>query len=262
MVDSLASSTVLPPPLMGAGGFPGFLGMNGLGGMGGLGAGGLGALGDIGNFFGGWPGATYIPTTPLGALEGLKGDLLVPMVGIGVALFILIIVVLAVKAALTWKLDMLKKISSTDSNQFDLFPGKKLLREIDPQAANQDRVNELAAIVMQALDSERCLDKIICSIGSYGQGSSWSSYFSMIEGLVAEDYRPKLSVMKSCAEGSTKVEDFQCGATPAGTQPKAAAEGQQAAGARPNVLSTLMKNAAARPQQPSATAPAPAENQV
>jgi len=165
----------------------------GLGGPGGLFGGGL---------FPGW--SPYVPVTPLGGYEAFKGDLLYPMIGVGVAIFILIIIVLAVKAALVWKVELLESV----------FGMNKRVRSIDqPPAHDQDQMSNLATIVMSALDNQRCLEKIVCTVGSYGQGSSWPTWFSMMESLVSEDYRHSLSVLKSCAEGTSKMEDYTCGSS-------------------------------------------------
>jgi len=171
-------------------GLPG-LGYQGFGG-GGPGIGGLG---------GGW--APYVPITPLGALGGVKGDLIVPIVAVGIALFILLIIFLAVKAALAWKMTAMDHVVGHD----------RLRREViaTPPAHDEEHISELAKIVINALDSESCLDKIICSIGSYGSGSSWPSYLATMESLMPEDYKHSLSTLKKCAEGSVKVEEFKCG---------------------------------------------------
>jgi len=140
--------------------------------------------------------------TPLGAYGAFKGDLILPIVAIGVALFILIIIVLAVKAALLWKVNL---ISS-------MVGGPRLRRGApEPQVQNQEYMTQLTGIVMNALDSESCLDRIICSIGAYGSGSAWPNYVSMLESMMSEDYQHKIALVKDCADGKVKPEKFPCG---------------------------------------------------
>jgi len=196
-----------------AGGFPnGYAGPAGYAGFGGPGAFGLdgGLGGGLGGGFGGpgiggfgGPWAPYVPVTPLGALAGVKGDLILPVVAVGVALFILLIIFLAVKAALAWKIDLLDSAVGA----------KRLRREVvaTPPAHDEEHMSQLASIVINALDSESCLDKIICSIGNYGKGAAWPSYFAMMESMIPQQYRSSLTLLKSCADGSIQMEKFRCG---------------------------------------------------
>ena len=169
-------------PALGLGVGPGIsAGIGGpFGGIGGA-AGPLGAAGGIGGPFGGifksigipaLPFPPYIPVTPLGALEAFKGDLIIPIVVIGVALFILLVIVLAVKAALLWKAELLGlKVAAVKGHKLRSLPDT-------PPAHDEDYMSTLATVVMSALDNQRCLEKIICSVGTYGQGSTWPQWVS------------------------------------------------------------------------------------
>jgi hypothetical protein len=122
----------------------------------GLGGGG-GPFGGI-PFGGGWGGVPYVPVTPLGALGGFKGDLLVPIVAVGVGLFLLILVVMAVKAALAWKVSLIS----------DLANKKKMRRDIGAGGPpEEDQLNRLADTVLTAIRSQVCAQNMICQVGTY-----------------------------------------------------------------------------------------------
>ncbi|CAG7817073.1 unnamed protein product [Allacma fusca] len=180
-------------------GYSGF-GGPGIGGFGGPGIGGFGGPG-AGGFGGGW--TPYVPVTPLGALGGVKGDLIIPIVAVGAALFILVIIFLAVKAALAWKWEMV-------DDHFDHDRRRRDVNAVPPEHDEELMMN-LVKIITNVLDSESCLDRIICSIGEYGSGSSWSSYFGTIASLMPNDYKHSLSTLKDCAEGKKSSKEFKCG---------------------------------------------------
>lgn len=211
------------PPLSGIGGFPGEVppggGFGGIGGFPGVG-GGAGLNLDVGGGFGlpgagllggipGWSGwnGPYIPSTPLGALGGIKGDLIVPIVVVGVALFLLLLIVLVVKAALAWKLSLLA----------DLADGpKKWRRDAGTAAAPQlddDRMIELARVVMSAIYSESCTRRMLCEIGSYARETKeLTSLLRVVEPMVPSDYIPSVEIIRSSAEGSFEcAKQFPCG---------------------------------------------------
>lgn len=84
------------------------------------------------------------------------------MVAIGVAIFILLLIVLAVKYALAWKLEVLN----------DIGGGRKFLRSAGDAPAPQlqdDNLNRLADIVSAAVYSEGCSRRILCEIGTYAR---------------------------------------------------------------------------------------------
>lgn len=191
----------VPPPGVGFG-FPGA----GVGGGlnvdfgGGIGVPGLGLLGGLPGW-GGW-GGPYIPVTPLGALEGFKGDLIVPIVSVGVALFLLVLIVLAVKYALAWKLSILE----------DLSAAKKFKREVGTAPAPQledDYMAQLAKIVTTAIYSNSCSDRMICEVGTLARGNAATlrGVIALVESYIPANYRSYLDIMKSSAEGS-----FDCAA--------------------------------------------------
>jgi len=109
-------------------------------------------------WLGGFGGVPYVPVTPLGALGGVKGDLLVPIVAVGVAFFLLILIILAVKAALTWKLSLLSGLAS-----------KKFRRDTMTSGGppEEDQLNRLANMVLSAIQSQSCAQNMICQIGIY-----------------------------------------------------------------------------------------------
>jgi len=182
-------------PAGGAGMGPGMgMGM-GPGGMGmGMGFPGMGAFSAPwgGDGFG-W-GAPYVPVTPLGGLWGLKGDLLLPIVGIGFAIFILILIILAVRYALAWKLDLLSGISNTRLN----------LRDIDPTAEtplDTDYMNQLTAIVLPAIVSKGCNDRLMCELGSMArERQELPSLFKFLEDLAPQYLHDPLSILRISAE--------------------------------------------------------------
>jgi len=191
------------------GGFPGA----GAGVEGNLGldiGGGLGG-GFPGLFGGGFPGwgSPYIPITPLGALGGIKGDLLVPIVAIGVALFLLVIIVLAVKMALAWKLSVLD----------DLTHGpKKWRRDIGSGAAPQldnDYMIQLAKVVTSAIYSGSCSDRMICEVGAFARGNAdqLDSIVKLVESFIPASYHSSLDILRTSAKGTFDCgQQYQCGA--------------------------------------------------
>jgi len=183
------------------GGYPGYpgagAGLN-LDIKGGAGLGGLGGI--LGGGFPGW-GVPYVPITPLGALGGIKGDLIVPIVAIGVALFLLVLIVLAVKYALMWKLSVLE----------DLGGAKKWKREAGSAAAPQledDYMIQLAKIVTSAIYSGSCSDRMICEVGAFARGNAQTvkGLISLVDSYVPDVYQPYLDILKTSAEGT-----FDCG---------------------------------------------------
>jgi hypothetical protein len=141
----------------------------------------------------GW-GAPYVPVTPLGGLWGLKGDLLLPIVGIGFAIFILILIVLAVKYALAWKLDLLSDVTNA---------GRRL-RDIDPAtetAHDPDYINQLSAIVLPAIVSKGCNDRLMCELGSMArERKELPSLFKFLENLAPQYLHDPLSILRISAE--------------------------------------------------------------
>jgi hypothetical protein len=199
----------------GEGGFGGFGGIPGIGAGGGLnldvgggfGLPGLGALGGGGGLPGwaGWNGP-YIPSTPLGALGGIKGDLIIPIVAIGVALFILILIVLAVKYALAWKLSLLE----------DLAGPKKWRRDMGTGPAphlDDNRMMELARVAMSAIYSESCTKRMLCEIGTYARDTKeLPALLRVMEPVVPTDYVASVELIRSSAEGSFEcAKQFPCG---------------------------------------------------
>jgi len=176
---------------------PSGAGMGMGGGMGmGMGLPGMGPFtggpwGGGGDGFG-W-GAPYVPVTPLGGLWGLKGDLLLPIVGVGFAIFILILIVLAVKYALAWKLDLLSDITN-----------HRPMRDINPAAEtahDPDYINQLSAIVLPAIVSKGCNDRLMCELGSMArERQELPSLFKFLESLAPQYLHDPLSILRISAE--------------------------------------------------------------
>lgn len=100
----------------------------------------------------------------------VSGDLIVPIVAIGVAIFILLLIFFAVKYALAWKI-----------SAFDELAGNKFRRDIGDVPAEHladDNLNRLADIVSAAIYSEGCSRRILCEIGAYTRGGP--QYSSLI----------------------------------------------------------------------------------
>jgi len=146
----------LPPPPDGGldggpgfgGGFPG-IGFPGFGKSLSLDYGAGFGFPGIGGLGGGFPGggyAPYVPVTPLGGLWGFKGDLIVPIVAIGFAIFIFILIVLAVKYALAWKLEVLEGLAGAK--------GQVFTRSAPAPHLQDEHLNTLAQTVTGAIDSE------------------------------------------------------------------------------------------------------------
>jgi len=170
-----------------------------------------GGFGLPGIFGGGLPGwaTPYVPVTPLGGLWGFKGDLIVPMVAIGVAIFILLLIVLAVKYALAWKLSVLDDLAGG---------GKRLRREAGTAPAEHledSNLNKLADIVSAAIYSEGCSRRILCEIGSYAKnGQQYPSLIRLLELVVPEEYHESFLIVRQSAEQNFNcAEEYPCGST-------------------------------------------------
>jgi len=162
---------------------------------GGLGFGLPGLLGGVPPGWGGF-GGPYVPVTPLGALEGFKGDLLVPVITIGVAIFLLVLIVLAVKYALAWKLSVLEDLSGSN----------KFLREAPTAAAPQlqdDYLIPLAKLVTDAIYSGSCSERMVCQVGAMARGNAQTvtALSSLVESYLPTSFQSYLTNLKSSAEG-------------------------------------------------------------
>jgi len=173
---------------------------------GGLGFGAPGLLGGVPPGWGGWSGP-YIPVTPLGALEGFKGDLLVPVITIGVAIFLLVLIVMAVKYALAWKLSVLE----------DLGGSKKFLREAPTAAAPQlqdDYLIPLAKLVTDAIYSGSCSERMVCQVGAMARGNAETvnALSTLVKSYLPSSFQSYLTNLKSSAEGTFDCSQrYPCG---------------------------------------------------
>jgi len=173
---------------------------------GGLGFGAPGLLGGVPPGWGGWSGP-YVPVTPLGALEGFKGDLLVPVITIGVAVFLLVLIILAVKYALAWKLSVLE----------DLSGSKKFLREAPTAAAPQlqdDYLIPLAKLVTDAIYSGSCSERMVCQVGAMARGNAETvnALSTLVQSYLPMSFQSYLNNLKSSAEGAFDCSQrYPCG---------------------------------------------------
>jgi len=185
---------------------------------------GGGFPGLLGGGFPGW-GSPYIPITPLGALGGMKGDLLVPIVAIGVALFLLVIIVLAVKMALAWKLSVLSDLTNGP---------KKWRRDIGSGAAPQldnDYMIQLAKVVTSAIYSGSCSDRIICEVGAFARGNAdqLEGIVKLVESFIPESYHSALDILRTSAKAKGDFncgQEYQCGAGTSSSDKLEQAQGQ------------------------------------
>jgi len=193
-------------------------GLGGLGGLGGPGFGGFGKSlnldivggggfpgfgGGFPGFGGGFPGfgAPYVPVTPLGGLLSFNGDLVVPIVAIGVAIFIFIMIVLAVKYALAWKLEVLDDLTGSKGLKF-----RRAVGDAPAEHLTDHNLNQLADIVAAAIYSEGCSRRILCEMGSFArQAKQTTSLLKLMELVVPKDYQGSFQIVTDAAEGN-----FEC----------------------------------------------------
>jgi len=171
----------------------------------GAGLGGLGFpfLGGVGGY-----GVPYIPSTPLGSYWGFKGDLIGPILVIGFVLFLVIIVILAIKAAFAWKLDLLAA------------KGSKFVRaaadNIEPEGAQhteENQLNELAHMVLTAIQSQSCAQKVVCDIGTYARArDGLANLLRILEAMVPSSMIAPLTILRDSAEGKYDcAQKYPCG---------------------------------------------------
>jgi len=188
-----AFAGAVPPPAFG-GGLPPPGGLPGGPGFGG------------GPWYGGFGGVPYVPVTPLGALGGVKGDLLVPIVAVGVAFFLLIIIIMAVKAALAWKLSLLSGLVSEKGHKF------RRDTNTTPGPPEEDQLNHLASMVLSAIQSQSCAQNMICQIGTYARTQQGlPSLLRILETVMPKSVVEPLQILRSSAEGSVNCDvQYKC----------------------------------------------------
>jgi len=172
------------------------------GGLGGLGLGGLGGMG----------GVPYVPVTPLGGYWGFKGDLLVPIVAVGFALFILVVIVLAIKAALAWKLDLLAG-KKAGGGKFFRRDASETTEQMGAKHPEENQLNELAHMVLTAIQSQTCAQKVVCDIGTYArERDGLANLLRILESMVPQSMAGPLSILRTSAEGKFDCTDkYPCG---------------------------------------------------
>jgi hypothetical protein len=100
--------------------------------------------------------------------------LIVPIVAIGVALFLLVLIVLAVKFALAWKVGVLEDLTGARRFRRDAGSAKAA-----PQLED-DYMIQLAKVVTSAIYSGSCSDRMICEVGALTRGNA-----KTVNGLIA-----------------------------------------------------------------------------
>jgi len=202
----------LLPPVGGLGGlYPGFGKAFNLdiGGTGSFGAGfpWLGGLGGYGY------GVPYIPSTPLGSYWGFKGDLIGPIIVVGIVLFLIIIVVLAIKAAFAWKIDLLTQSKGGKGNLFVRSAAADNIEHEGAQQPEESQLNALAHMVLTAIQSQTCAQKVVCDIGTYARSrDGLSNLLRILEGLVPTSMNTPLTILRDSAEGKYDcAEKYPCG---------------------------------------------------
>jgi len=163
-------------------------------------------------FLGGLGGVPYVPVTPLGALWGFKGDLLVPIIIIGVAIFLLVVILLAIKAALAWKIDFLSGLKGGKGGIFRRAVEDDMQNHGAPHA-EENQLNELAHMVLSAIQSQSCAQKVVCEIGTYArERDGLSSLLRILESMVPSSMSDPLKILRTSAEGNFDCADkYPCG---------------------------------------------------
>jgi len=194
----------LPVGGVGGGLFPGIgKGFNlDIGANGGIG-GGFPWLGGLGGLGGGLGGVPYVPFTPLGSYWGFKGDLIVPIVAVGVVLFLIIIVVLAIKAAFAWKINLL----ANKGSKFARATAADNVQQEGAQPPEESQLNELAHMVLTAIQSQTCAQKVVCDIGTYARTrDGLANLLRILESMVPTAMAAPLVILRDSAEGK-----YDCG---------------------------------------------------
>jgi len=169
------------------------------GGIGGF-PGGVGSPGG----FAGW-GGPYVPVTPLGALGGIKGDLLIPIVVVGMAAFLLLVIVLAVKAALSWKMQMLNDVAGG---------GPRFARDAsEAGTVDQTEVDRITTLFYNALTQNCWTQRMLCEVGKMGK--DYVPMIEMVKVVTPQSMIPVLDVVKDSAQSEEKCEHkFPCQTMP------------------------------------------------
>jgi len=161
----------------------------------------LGGLGGLG-------GVPYVPVTPLGSYWGFKGDLIGPIVVIGVVLFLIIIVVIAIKAAFSWKLNLL----ANKGNKFVRAAADNIQQD-GAQQPEENQLNELAHMVLTAIQSQTCAQKVVCDIGTYARTrDGLANLLRILESMVPSAMAGPLMILRDSAEGKYDCsQKYPCG---------------------------------------------------
>jgi len=206
---ALGDAGVLP----GIGAFPGLgagLGKSfnlDVGGSAGLGLPFLGGLGGVGGY-----GVPYIPATPLGSYWGFKGDLIAPIIVIGIVLFLIIVIILAIKAAFAWKIDLLTQKGSK-GNLFVREAAADNIQQEGAQHADENQLNQLAHMVLTAIQSQTCAQKVVCDIGTYARSrDGLANLLRILEAMVPQSMIAPLTILRDSAEGKYDCANkYPCG---------------------------------------------------
>ncbi|XP_046439007.1 uncharacterized protein LOC124190425 [Daphnia pulex] len=160
--------------------------------------------------------------SPLGTLAAYKGDLIYPVFTIG---FFLVGVVVVVKVLLSLVALLGAKLfhGFIPRSIDDLLTGNRKRRsidEVDDTPLDQAKLDGLTAVVMAALDSQQCQQRMICELGSFVQKyDSVHLIAGLAERLVPENYVEQVRAFQNTGQ----CDDYKCGqssSTVASTSPE------------------------------------------
>lgn len=166
--------------------------------------------------YGGPIGTGYVAQTPLGAIKGVIGDLIVPIIIVGVVIFAILGVVWLFAVLFNFKLDLLNQ----------LFGGSSSSSTRPKRAADtlNDQINQLTNVVLSAISSGQCMERILCESGlMFSSNKDLSTkIFGAVEKLVPADAQASLKVLSDAAQGLTKsCEKYVCFASNTGSTTQA-----------------------------------------
>ncbi|KAI9556666.1 hypothetical protein GHT06_016456 [Daphnia sinensis] len=146
--------------------------------------------------------------SPLGTLAAYKGDLIYPVFTIG---FFLLGVVVVVKILLTL-IGLLgaKLFHGFIPRSFDdlLERKRRSIDEVEDSPIDQAKLDGLTAVIMAALDSQQCQQRLMCELGDFVQQyDSAHLLASLAERLAPEDYAAHVKAFKNAGQ----CQEYKCG---------------------------------------------------
>ncbi|XP_057374065.1 uncharacterized protein LOC130694942 [Daphnia carinata] len=150
--------------------------------------------------------------SPLGTLAAYKGDLIYPVFTIG---FFLLGVVVVVKILLTL-IGLLgaKLFHGFIPRSFDDLLERKRRSIDDNSPIDQAKLDGLTAVIMAALDSQQCQQRLMCELGDFVQQyDSAHLLANLAERLAPEDYAAHVKAFKNAGQ----CEEYKCGQSSSST---------------------------------------------